>query len=315
MYYGHKNASIWYPADALDEVIKIGTSTTLECLGKFAEGVIECFGPDYLRPPTTEELEKILEENESRGFPGMIGSIDCMHWTWKNCPTAWRGMFTRGDKGVPTMILEAVASRNLRIWHFFFGTAGSNNDINVLNRSPLFIDVLKGIAPRVHFTVNGKQYDTGYYLADRIYPEWAVFVKTIPGPQTQKDKLYAKEQESVRKDVECAFGVLQSRFNIVQRPARLWKRDDGVNIMQACVILHNMIVEDEKELVRVPLDLNENPNASIALPPEVGTSAAPNPVFADVLRRNSAIRARSTHVKLREDLVEHIWQRKENKEN
>ena len=140
-------------------------------------------------------------------------------------------------------------------------------------------------------------------------------MKTIPGPQTQKDKLYAKEQESARKDVECAFGVLQSRFAIDQRPARIWKKDDIVNIMQACVILHNMIVEDEKELVRVPLDLNENPNASIALPPEVGTSAAPNPVFADVLRRNSAIRARSTHVKLREDLVEHIWQRKENKEN
>ena len=62
------------------------------------------------------------------------------------------------------------------------------------------------------------------------------------------------------------------------------------------------------------MDLNENPNASIALPPEVDTSTAPNPVFADVLRRNSAIRARSTLVKLGEDLVEHIWQRKENKE-
>ena len=107
------------PADVLDEVIKIGTSTTLECSGKFAQGVIECFGPEYLRPPTAEELEKILEENESRGFSGMIGSIDCMYWAWKNCPTAWRGMFTHGDKGVPTMILEAVASRNLRIWHFF----------------------------------------------------------------------------------------------------------------------------------------------------------------------------------------------------
>ena len=132
---------------------------------------------------------------------------------------------------------------------------------------------------------------------------------------TQKDKLYAKEQESARKDVECAFGVLQSHFAIVQRPARFWKPDDVVNIIQACVILHNMIVEDEKELVRVPLDLNENPNASIALPPEVGTSTAPNPVFVDVSRRNSAIRARSTHVKLGEDLVEHIWQLKGNKEN
>ena len=200
---------------------------------------------------------------------------------------------------------------------FIDGTSGSHNDINVLNRAPLFIDVLKGTAPRVHFTVNGNQYDTRYYLADRIYPEWAVCVKTIPRPQTQKDKLYAKEQESARKDVEYAFGVLQSRFAIVQRPACFWKRDDVVNIMQACVILHNMIAEDEKELVRVPLDLNENPNASIALPLEVGTSTAPNLVFADVSRRNSAIRARSTLVKLGEDLVEHkhIWQLKGNKEN
>ena len=105
----------------------------------------------------------------------------------------------------------------------------------MLNRSPLFIDVLKGTAPQVHFTVNGNQYDTRYYLADRIYPEWAVFVKTIR-PQTHKDKLYAKEQESARKDVECAFGVLQSCFDIVNRLARLWKQDDVVNIMQACVI-------------------------------------------------------------------------------
>ena len=115
--------------------------------------------------------------------------------------------------------------------------------------------------------------------------------------------------------MEHAFWVLQSRFSIVHHPACLWKGKSVGRIMLDCVILHNMIVEDEKELVRVPLDLNGNPNASIALPPEVGTSTAPKSVFADVSRRNSAIRARSTHVKLREDLVEHIWQRKENKEN
>jgi hypothetical protein len=56
-------------ADQLDEVLKIAASTTLECLGKFAKGVIECFGPEYMRPPRVDELEKILLENESRGFP------------------------------------------------------------------------------------------------------------------------------------------------------------------------------------------------------------------------------------------------------
>jgi hypothetical protein len=132
------------PADQLDEVLKIAASTALERLGKFAKGVIECFGLEYLCPPTAEELEKILLQNEARGFPGHAGSVDCMHWPWHNFPKGWAGHFTSGNKKVPTMILEGVATRDLRLWHAFFGTAGAYNYINVLNKSPLFIDAIKG---------------------------------------------------------------------------------------------------------------------------------------------------------------------------
>uniref|UniRef100_J3LR19 DAD domain-containing protein n=1 Tax=Oryza brachyantha TaxID=4533 RepID=J3LR19_ORYBR len=48
------------PADQLDEVLKIGPSTSLECLGKFAKGVIEIFGDEYLRAPRIDELESML---------------------------------------------------------------------------------------------------------------------------------------------------------------------------------------------------------------------------------------------------------------
>ena len=81
------------------------------------------------------------------------------------------------------------------------------------------MEVIKGEAPQGQFSVNGKQYNTGYYLADGIYPEWAAFVKSINSPQLQKHKVYAAEQEGARKDVERAFGILQARFNIVHRPA------------------------------------------------------------------------------------------------
>ncbi len=295
------------PADSLDEYLKIGKSTSLQCLDMFARGVIEVFGPEFLQRPTCEDVERLLQVGESRGFPGMLGSIDCMHWRWEKCPTAWSGQFTRGDYGVPTIILEAVASYDLRIWHAFFGVAGSNNDINVLNQSPLFLDVLKGDAPQVKFSVNGNEYSTGYYLANGIYPEWAAFVKSIHLPQTEKHKLYAQYQEGARKDVECAFGVLQSRFNIVRRPARSWKRKSVGRIMKACVILHNMIVEDEREGVIIPIDLNENLGASIVLPPEVTTGDSP--CFFDVLRRKAEIRARAPHSQVKKDLVEHIWQK------
>jgi hypothetical protein len=179
----------------------------------------------------------------------------------------------------------------------------------------LFIDAIKGKSPQVRYKVNGKDYKQGYYLADKIYPEWASFVKSISRPQSEKDKLYSARQESVRKDVECAFGVLQARFAIIHRPARLWHRVDVVNIMLTCVILHNMIVEDEKELAKIPIDLNENASASIALPPEVKTSSTPNQEFAALLQRNAQIRDRSAHVKLRDDLVEHIWHRFGKKKN
>ena len=98
---------------------------------------------------------------EARGFPDMMGSIDCMHWQWKNCPKAWKRMFMSGHKEVATIILEAVASSDLWIWHVFFGVAGSNNDINVFDRSPIFDDVLQGHAPEENYTINGNNYNMG----------------------------------------------------------------------------------------------------------------------------------------------------------
>jgi hypothetical protein len=96
---------------------------------------------------------------------------------------------------------------------------------------------------------------------------WVTFMETINAHQLAEDKLFSQRQKIVRKDVEKTFGVLHARFNIVHQPARLWKQEDFMNIMQACVILHNMIVEDEKEAVTDVLDLNKNPSATLVIPP------------------------------------------------
>ena len=84
-----------------------------------------------------------------------------------------------------------------------------------------------------------------YYLPYGIYSSWATFVKTIPEPQGNQNKYFAKAQEACRKDVERAFGVLQARFAIVRVPACVWDEDTIQLVMTACIIMHNMIVEDE----------------------------------------------------------------------
>jgi len=116
------------PLDAVDEYVQIGTSTAREALNHFCSAVITAFGEEYLRSPTLVDVARLLQEGERRGFSGMLGSIDCMHWEWRNCPTAWKGMFIGRGKH-PSMILEAVASHDLWIWHAYFGLPGSCNDI------------------------------------------------------------------------------------------------------------------------------------------------------------------------------------------
>ena len=101
-------------ADTVDEYVRLAETTARKCLHNFTAGIISLFGDEYLRRPSLEDLERLLRIGEQRGFPGMVGSIDCMHWEWKNCPTAWKRMYSRGTEK-PTIVLEAVASYDLGI--------------------------------------------------------------------------------------------------------------------------------------------------------------------------------------------------------
>ncbi|XP_071688393.1 uncharacterized protein [Rutidosis leptorrhynchoides] len=135
------------------------------------------------RKPTASDIARLYSAHEEKhGFKGMLGSIDCMYWAWKNCPVGWKGQYTRGDHGHPTIMLEAVASYDMWIWHSFFGMAGSNNDINVLNHSPLFDSLKKDTTAPAPFKVNGHVYPFDYYLADEIYPDWTTLIKEYLTP-------------------------------------------------------------------------------------------------------------------------------------
>ncbi|XP_066308259.1 protein ALP1-like [Miscanthus floridulus] len=277
------------PADATDEYVRIGESTALESLRRFVAAVVEIFGDEYLRYPNEADTARLLALGEQQGFPGMLGSIDCMHWS------------VQGAVNKPTIILEAVASNDLWIWHAFFGMPGSHNDINVLHRSPLFDNLAEGRAPEVNYSVNGHDYNMGYYLADGIYPSWATLVKSITLPMGNKRQYFAKAQEAARKMVERAFGVLQSRFAIVRGPARFWDIETLALIMRACVIMHNMIVEDEGFVV----DPNERFDyGGENVQPAHGRGTR---TLDEYIEAQRMIRNKETHVQMKEDLIEHLW--------
>ena len=62
-----------------DEYVSIGESTAMKCLKRFVKAVVSNFFEEYLRLPTNNDIARLLALGESRGFPRMLGSIDCMH--------------------------------------------------------------------------------------------------------------------------------------------------------------------------------------------------------------------------------------------
>ncbi|XP_057811649.1 uncharacterized protein LOC131025886 [Salvia miltiorrhiza] len=99
----------------------------------------------------------------------------------------------------------------------------------------------------ITYQVNNSYYRSGYYLTDGIYPNWPIIVKSPTHPTDAKGKRFKVMQEAARKDIERAFGVLQTRWAIAKEPSRFWSKEKMSDIMFTCIILHNMIIEDEGE--------------------------------------------------------------------
>ncbi|KAM0024904.1 putative harbinger transposase-derived protein [Helianthus debilis subsp. tardiflorus] len=80
---------------------------------------------------------------------------------------------------------------------------------------------------------------------DEIYPRYSIVVKAFSDPIDEKRAHFKKVQESSRKDIERCFGVLKQRWHNLRDPCRAWTKQKMRDAMYACIIMHNMILEDE----------------------------------------------------------------------
>jgi len=228
----------------------------------------------------------------------------------------------------PSLVLEAICDPHLYIWFHHFGEPGSLNDINILHKSSIVMSMFSGeldlLTP--NYTINGAVRNYGYFLVDGIYPSWAVFIDTYNNPENEKQKLFAQAQEGCRKDIERAFGVIVKKWKILQQPLRCWYLDDIKDILDCCIIFHNMVVEHKRsnytindwvrnELANHNNNNNDNddnlahlslfgnndvnqPNVNLLGPMQAslrGEMVAS--VYDDVYK----------HASLKADLVDHIW--------
>ena len=64
-------------ADALDEYLNMSERVSRESLYNFCYGIVKLYGDEYLRKPTSNDIQLLYDAHLTRhGFPGMLGSIE-----------------------------------------------------------------------------------------------------------------------------------------------------------------------------------------------------------------------------------------------
>ena len=234
------------------DYFQMSTTTARTACRKFNTSMALLFKEEFLRVPSAADLTSVTRLHEmAHGVEGMLGSLDCMHTVWKNCPMGWQQSF-RGKEKASTIVLEAVADHYLWFWHASFGYGGALNDLNILKLSPLMKRLTNGT-----FTATEEEsgvtpfncgtfgvFDKTYLLVDGIYPPWSRFVRGEKEPYTEAEKRFTAWQEGARKDVERSFGVLQSKWKAVASPIHHLEPRLIGEMMTCCLILHNMGVCD-----------------------------------------------------------------------
>ena len=190
------------------------------------------------------------------GFNGCIGSSDGTHIGLLCCPS-WAFHNHKGFKlAIPSRNYNATVSHWKQIMGTTFGHPGTWNDKSLI----LFDDLIKNIHEGKLLADNefklleldkeGNVVEITYigvwFLVDNGYLDWSTTVPPMKNPLTFEEIRFSEWLESMRKDIECTFGIMKKRFNVLKSGIRLHKISDCDKVWATCCALHNrLLIIDE----------------------------------------------------------------------
>ena len=210
----------------------------------------------FINMPEGEDLESVLEVYRRLGFPGCVGSIDCTHVRWWGCPSNLTNICT-GKEGYPTLSFQVVVDHSRLIRHVSRAGWGTMNDINMCQQVDTIIrDSSEGFLndygrrnkyKEVVFTLfdqdgQPRLYKGAYLICDGGYEGLTILINPNVNSCERSAVIWAEFLESVRKDVECTFGLLKCRFHIL-KGIRFRSKSVVESTFKTCCIIHNMLLQ------------------------------------------------------------------------
>ncbi|OXA48620.1 protein ANTAGONIST OF LIKE HETEROCHROMATIN PROTEIN 1 [Folsomia candida] len=241
------------PATVAD-LYGIGESTAKKVLKEFCQAVNKLLRPKFLKPPTLDDLNNIVNGFEQLwDFPNCIGALDGSHIPIlrpAECGTDYYNY-----KKYFSIVLMAVADHKYKFWYANVGQAGRNSDSTFFARTKLHERLSNG-------TLLGG--NSWHLISDAAFPlkDWLLkpYLDNENTPAYQKEFNFRLSR--ARMVIKNAFGRLKGRWRILLR-----RMDNSVpvaiDIVNTCVILHNICEtmdgffvenwEDDDDIGSVPI--------------------------------------------------------------
>lgn len=155
-----------------------------------------------------------------------------------------------GKEAETVVKTEVICDLDLYMRLFYFELPGMLNDLNIegLGSSMNVMKVGKFPPHDVKYNIGTGLFNWTYFLTDGIYQTMLkLFIQSLPHATENAKKLFSKLKKGARKCVERVFAVLFKQFGILNIPARIKCDKDMVQIHKACLIVHNMCMEERRE--------------------------------------------------------------------
>jgi hypothetical protein len=206
-------------------------------------------------PKTAEEALEHTGPYTKAGLPGCVGSMDATHILLEKVEYRLRQSHLGFKSSHTARSYNITVNNRRKILATTTGHPSRWNDKTVvlfdnfavaLNEGRTLQDCtfeLYDIDSRGN--VVKQKYEGAWLIVDNGYLNWPT---TVPPLKTSCSRLivrFSQWLESIRKDVECTFGILKGRFRILKTGIRLMGQESADKIFLTCCALHNWLLNED----------------------------------------------------------------------
>jgi hypothetical protein len=195
-------------------------------------------------PKTKEEIDSHCHEYKAAGFPGCIGSYDCVHVRWWACSANLK-QFATGKEKYPTRAFEVTVNHRRVILSVTSGFYGSVNDmsivkfdaaVNSLRREPHFLNYEYEL-----YDCNGDLITEkgNWEICDNGMLKNSTSMNPSKVSVTRHEADWSEMNESLRKDIEDCFGILKTIFSPLKYGLRCHDENQLDDIFKTCCAIYN----------------------------------------------------------------------------